>query len=285
MNAENMKSIPVREQTKLWRLPNFGGLELMHAAYVTHTFARHTHEGFAVGVIESGALGFDYRGESLIASPGTINLANPDEAHTGHAAAESGWTYRMFYLDAALLQQAAAEIAGRSKSLPFFQSGVIQDERLARMIHGLHAAMEQNQVSRLELESRFLNMLTALIMRHADAPPVLRSAGREHTAVKRVKEFIEAYYNENISLAQLANTACLSPFHFIRVFRKETGLTPHAYLNQARVRRARALIAAGWAIAPAAYETGFVDQSHLTRQFKRILGITPGQYSNFIQDR
>ncbi len=103
-----MKSFPVREQTKLWRVPKLGNLELMHAAYLTQTFARHTHEGFAVGVIESGALGFDYRGESLIASPGTINLANPDEAHTGHAAAESGWTYRMFYLDAVLLEQAAA---------------------------------------------------------------------------------------------------------------------------------------------------------------------------------
>jgi len=162
---------------------------------------------------------------------------------------------------------------------------VIHDDRLARMIHRLHVAMEENEASLLELESRFLNMLTALIMRHADAPPALCSAGREHTAVKRAKEFIEVYCNENISLAQLANVACLSPFHFIRVFCRETGLTPHAYLNQARVRRAKSLIAAGGAIAAAAYETGFADQSHLTKQFKRILGITPGQYRNFIQDR
>jgi hypothetical protein len=103
-----MKTESFREQTKLWRVPDIAGLELMHATYLTQSFARHSHEGFAVGVIERGVLAFDYRGESLIASPGRINLANPDEAHTGHAAAETGWTYRMFYLDAELLGKAAS---------------------------------------------------------------------------------------------------------------------------------------------------------------------------------
>jgi AraC-like DNA-binding protein len=280
-----MKSGKLREQTKLWRLPNLGNVELLHATYITQNFAPHTHEGFAVGVIENGALAFDYRGQSLIAPPGTINLANPDEPHNGHAAAETGWTYRMFYLDAELLRQAASEIAGCPKNLPFFQAGVIWDDELSLVIHGLHRAMEKKEASLLEQESRLLWMLTQLIMRHGDAPPSLCPVGNEHGAVKRARDYIEAYSHENISIEQLTRVAHLSPFHFIRVFRRETGLTPHAYLTQVRVKRARELLSAGWAIAPTAYETGFVDQSHLTRHFKRILGVTPGQYSNFVQDR
>lgn len=280
-----MRTEKPREQTKLWRMPNAGNLELLHATYVTHSFARHTHEGFAVGVIENGALGFDYRGQSLIASPGTINLANPDEAHNGHAVAETGWTYRMFYLDACLLREAASEIAGRPDNMPFFQAGVIHDRYLAGIIHRLHVTMEKKETSLLEQESRLLWMLTQLVMRHADAPPRLKSVGREHCSVTRAREYIEAYYNEDVSVAQLASVANLSRFHFIRVFSRETGLTPHVYLTQVRIRHARRLLAKGWSVAPVAYETGFVDQSHLTRHFKRILGITPGQYSNFIQDR
>jgi len=272
------------EHTRLWRVPNLPNVELLRARYVTHTFARHTHEGFAVGIIERGALGFYYRGENVVAPAGAINLAIPDEAHTGHAVARTGWTYRMFYLDAGTIQKAASEIADRSLTLPFFRTGVIQDDYLAGIIYQLHLALEGNNASTLERESRFLWMLTQLIIRHADDRPALRTVGKESGSVRLVRDYIEAHYNEDVSLSRLALAANLSPFHLIRVFRNQTGLPPHAYLTQVRIRHAKAFLAQGWSIAPVAMETGFVDQSHLTRHFKRIVGVTPGQYSNIVQD-
>jgi AraC-like DNA-binding protein len=279
-----MKAYTIQEQIKLWRLPELGNLELMHATYVTQSFPRHTHEGFGVGVIERGALGFYYRGENVVAPPGVISLVNPGEVHTGHAAAESGWTYRMFYFDAPLLQEAASEIAGRPKDIPFFQAGVIHDDCLASSIRSLHLTLEKKEASTLERESRLLWMLTQLVIRHADAPLALRTVGQERQPVKRVQEYIKAHLHENLSLNQLASVAHLSPFHFIRVFQKELGLPPHAYLTQARVNRAKTLLAKGRKIADTAFETGFVDQSHLTRHFKRITGVTPGQYRKIVQD-
>jgi AraC-like DNA-binding protein len=267
----------------MWRISALPDLELLRATYHAQTFARHTHEGFAVGVIEQGALGFFYRGENVTAPAGSINLANPDEAHTGHAATEAGWTYRMFYLDAAVLGQAASQLAGRRAQMPFFQSGVIHDDRLAGMIANLHVSLEGEPISTLETESRFLAMVALLIQRHADAAPALRPVGREPQVVLKTREYIEANYSEDISIRELASVGNMSPFHFIRVFGKETGVPPHAYLNQVRLRRARELLTAGRSIAATACETGFVDQSHLSRHFKRIYGVTPGQYSNFIQ--
>lgn len=267
-----------KERVKIWRLPELGNAELMHANYVRQTFPRHSHDGFAVGVIERGALGFRYRGENVVAPAGSINLANPDEAHTGHAAAESGWTYRMFYFDAGVLRKAASEIAGHPNDYPFFQAGVIHDSQLAEVIRSFHIDLENGRNSLVEAESRFLWMLAQLILRHSDAPPSLHSVRREPKAVRLAKAYIEENWNEEISIGRLASVANLSPFHFIRVFGKETGLPPHAYLTQVRVRRAKALIDAGWSIASAACEAGFVDQSHLSRHFKRILGVTPGQF-------
>lgn len=272
------------ERVKLWRLPELGHVDLMHATYVTQTFPRHTHEGFALGVIERGALGFRYRGENVVAAAGAINLANPDEAHTGHAAVESGWTYRMFYFDAALLQKASSQLAGRMQSIPFFKPGVIRDDGLAAFIHAQHLSLEREEATALERETRFLWMLAQLISRHADSPPAAQAIGRERTRIKRVREYIEAHYNENISLERLASVANLSAFHFVRVFRNEVGLPPHTYLTQIRIRKAQAYLAKGWQIAAAAHETGFVDQSHFTRHFKRITGVTPGQYSKIVQD-
>jgi AraC-like DNA-binding protein len=256
----------------------------MHAHYVTQSFPRHTHEGFGVGVIEHGALGFYYCGDNVVAPPGAISLVNPDEVHTGHAATEQGWTYRMFYFSADVLQDAASEIAGRQEKIPFFQAGVIDDDYLAGIIHSLHVSLEEGKNSLLESQSRLLSMLAALILRHADAPPFLQRIGQEHLCVRRAKEYIEAYYNENISIKRLSSVSNLSPFHLIRVFRDQVGLPPHAYLTQIRVRKAKSLLKQGWRIIDAACETGFADQSHLSKHFKRIIGLTPGQYSNFIQD-
>ncbi|UCD50452.1 MAG: AraC family transcriptional regulator [Phycisphaerales bacterium] len=279
-----MKQRASTERVKLWRRPELGGVELLRAHYVTQTFNRHTHDGFAVGVIEDGALGFYYHGENVVAPAGMINLVNPGEVHTGHAATECGWTYRMFYFGADLLQDAASEIAGRQAAIPFFRKGVLSDESLADALRALHTGLERGQLSRLEIESRFLAVLTQLIDRHAESKPNLRPVTREPAAVRRARAYIEACYAENISVRKLASVAHLSPFHFIRVFQAQTGMPPHAYLMQTRVRRARALLAQGWRIVDAAYDTGFVDQSHLTKHFKRTLGFTPGQYRNSVQD-
>ncbi len=81
-----------------------------------------------------------------------------------------------------------------------------------------------------------------------------------------------------MTLQALARFAGLSAFHLCRVFREAVGMAPHAYQTQVRVRRAKALLRAGLPITQAAVEAGFYDQAHLTRHFKRIVGLTPGRY-------
>ncbi|MGE5598408.1 MAG: AraC family ligand binding domain-containing protein, partial [Bacteroidota bacterium] len=95
-----------QERAKFWRDTTLGGLELLRASYITHAFAPHTHEGFAIGVIEAGAEGFSYRRSYHVAPAGTMVVINPGERHTGEAAARTGWTYRMLYPEARLLQRA-----------------------------------------------------------------------------------------------------------------------------------------------------------------------------------
>lgn len=279
-----MQTKPPAEKTKLWRIPYLNNIELLHATYVTQNFARHAHDGFPLGVIERGALGFYYRGSQVIAPAGSVAVINPGEPHTGHAVADSGWTYRMFYLDTHMLQQAAAQIADRSRDTPFFQADVIRDDYLAGLLHRLHCLLEQPETPQLEQESRLLLALAQMILRHADDRPGLRDVGQESQAVKRVRDYLEARYPDNISLTDLARIAYLSPFHLTRVFKDEVGIPPHTYLTQVRVKRAKAFLAQGRPIAQAAFETGFVDQSHLTRHFKRIVGVTPGQYRKIVQD-
>lgn len=97
-------------------------------------------------------------------------------------------------------------------------------------------------------------------------------------AVCAAVDFIDSAYAREISLADMAQAAHVSPFHLSRLFKRHMGMTPHQYLTRTRVESARDLLSAGSkSLAEVANAVGFADQSHLNRQFKRVLGMTPGQ--------
>jgi len=266
-----------RERARFWRLPDLHGLEVLHATYLTHTFARHTHDGFVVGIIERGVEAFYYRGATRLAPAGSIVVVEPGEMHTGQAGSRLGWTYRVLYPEAVLLQRAAVALGGSPDRVPSFPA-VIEDPALYALFQQLHATLD-GSASALERESGLTLALARLVARHGDSRLALPSTGRERGAVELVRHYLETHYGENPSLDELARLAGLSPFHLLRVFRRALQLPPHAYLTGVRIARAKALLAAGWPVARVATETGFVDQSHLTRQFKRLVGVTPGQYA------
>lgn len=265
-----------RERAKFWRDPELEGVEILHANYFTHSFTRHTHDAYAISVIDCGVGAFWYRGSVHPSPAGYLGLLNPGEPHTGHVVGDAGWTYRALYVEPKLLSQVASDIADRPLSGCWFPEPIVQDEQVAQSMRVLHRTLVEPS-STVERESRLLAVFIQLLMRHAENPPAVRRVAQEHHAVKRVREYIEAHYAEDVSLQQLALIAQLNPFHLVAVFRNALGLPPHAYLNQVRVSRARALIRSGEPIAQVAYATGFVDQSHLTRRFKQVLGVTPGQ--------
>jgi transcriptional regulator of acetoin/glycerol metabolism len=99
------------------------------------------------------------------------------------------------------------------------------------------------------------------------------------SAVRRVKEHVEAHLSESIDLAEMAGVAGLSVSHFAREFRQATGVTPHYYLTRRRVERAQELLAnSDLNLSDIASAVGFFDQSHMARHFRQILGRTPREF-------
>jgi transcriptional regulator GlxA family with amidase domain len=93
------------------------------------------------------------------------------------------------------------------------------------------------------------------------------------------KEWLDANFEQNVSIRSLADLAGLSPYYLVRAFHRQVGVPPHRYQTIVRVHRARKLLTSGAALSEVAYRTGFCDQSHLTRCFKRTLSVTPGSYT------
>ena len=113
------------------------------------------------------------------------------------------------------------------------------------------------------------------------APDVADAARTQPRAVAEALRFMHENYAHDLSLNDLAAAVHLSPFHVARLFKHTLGVSPHQYLIQVRVNSARSLLSAGSgerSLAEVASAVGFADQSHLTRHFKRIMGVTPKQF-------
>lgn len=258
--------------------PVLGGVDLLSATFRTHSYARHVHEGYAIGVIAAGAERFYYRGSERLAVAGSIVALDPDQVHDGSAAAESGWSYRMSYVRPESMVAAAREVdALHGSGLPSFPEPVVADPELASRFLEVHRIISASQCG-LESESEALMLLAALLTRHARPRPAEPRAPHDHGAVARIRDALEDLTGPPPSLRRLADLSGLSPLYVIRAFRRATGFTPHAYQLHLRVQEAARRLKAGHAIADAAVACGFADQSHLTRCFKRVMGVPPGRY-------
>ena len=265
---------------RLWRAADLGGVELFSATLSEFAFRPHSHEEFFVALTEAGRAAAIYRGDTHVIGPGDLIVLNPEEAHAGGPPARDSWTYRALYPRPDLMREIMAEFPAFRPAIPRFGAEVVRDIQVTARLRRFHELSEPTgPTSALERETCLAEALILLAGRHAAHPQAPRSPGREPTAVRLSREYLEEHATENVTLRALAESAGLSAFHLCRVFREAVGMTPHAYQTQVRVRRAKSLLAAGLPISQAATEAGFYDQAHLTRYFKRIMGLTPGRYA------
>ncbi|HEX6673503.1 MAG TPA: AraC family transcriptional regulator [Actinomycetes bacterium] len=266
------------DDARMWRADDLGGLELLRATFSGFAFRPHAHEEFFVALTEGGLVTPTYRGGTHVAGPGDVIVLNPEEAHAGGPPAGGSWSYRALYPRPDLMRQVVAELAGGGPGLPEFGGEVVRDREVAARLRRFHRLAERPSASALERQAHLAEALVLLVGRHAAPRRAPRPPGRERGAVRRSREYLEEHAAENVTLDALARHAGLSAFHLCRVFHAAVGMAPHAYQTHVRVRRAKSLLRAGLPVAIAGAEAGFYDQAHLTRQFKQIVGLTPGRY-------
>ena len=261
---------------RIWHVPCLDNLELFRAKSIGYTYARHMHEAYAIGVIEAGVGGNFYKGAVHLAPPGSVVLLNPGDVHTGFSAGSVPLSYRMLYVGPDSMRRMVADVA--AKGALRFTEPVIHDSPLARRIRDFHLTTETSEMT-LELEVLFAETVSAIISAYGNIYTPDGRGGAEHRAVRQIKTYLRENYFQNITLEQLATLTGLNRSYLTRVFRDEVGLPPYAYLTQVRVEKAKLLLVEGQPLSEVALAVGFADQSHLTRFFKRIVGVTPGRYA------
>ena len=262
------------EAARLTRHAGLGGLEMLTARFRDHAYAVHTHPTWVFGVVVAGVEKLRIGGRQYQAPAGSIIIVNPEEPHDGEKGAPAGWAYRTCYPDAALMAEIADEL--EQPGLPMFSGGVIQAPAMAQAFVTAHRLAGQG----LEQEAAMLVVLRALAERFGDGKRCVHASEGAETArrFRLYGELIAEDLSAGFDLAHLAKAAGVTRFQVIRDFHREAGMTPGQYLRDRRIRAASALIGTDMPLAEIAAATGFADQSHLTRVFKAIKGLSPGAW-------
>lgn len=250
------------------------GVEAVEAE--THrSFARHTHEQFGIGLIFAGAQK-SLSGRGMVeAEAGDIITVNPNEVHDGMPIGD-GRSWRILYFDPAIVTGLSAESSAGGAGRSEIPHPVIRNAAIAARFQRLFRAVTDDKAMDGLLREELLLQLVADVMRE-------RAEQEDRTAVpasiRAARDLIDDDPLASVSLADLSRESGLSRFQVLRGFARVTGLTPHAYLLQARIHIARRLIAQGMPLAEAAFASGFADQSHMTRVFVRKYGLSPRVYA------
>ncbi len=255
------------------------GVERLEARFHGHAYDPHRHETYAIGLTLDGAQGFRYRGEARVSRAGQIMVLHPVEPHDGHAAVPDGFSYRMVYVDPALIRSALDHEDAGARGLPFVTEAVARDGAMAALLDEAFADFP-GKFDPLAGDALLAGLADALARRGSQGSR--RPAGKPHRALLRVRDFLDADFASAIDSADLERVAGLDRFTLSRAFRRRFGTAPHRYLVARRVTEARSLIAAGTALVDVAGACGFVDQSHLNRHFKAHFGMTPGRYARLV---
>ena len=258
---------------KFWCAAQLGGrVEMSRGIGVTHPYPWHLHEEMQIEAIEEGPGCLAFRGREHPIGKGSLLLVPAGEVHTNRHTTPAGCTYRVMNLPTDLI----ARTFGGARTFSM-REPVLTDPRLFRLFVATHARLEEAP-SRLAGDVLLVRMLAEIFQRTSGPFRHENARRAERLGVRRVREYLIHHYAENVALEDLARIGNLSPYHLHRVFTQEVGISPHAFQVTVRVAKAKALVYQGRPLRAVAAETGFSDQSHFTREFKRFTGLTPGAF-------
>ena len=261
--------------------PYLPDIRVLAAAMSDFSYERHSHEEYSIGVTLAGNQDFFHNGNYYSSEPGTVIVFNPEDVHDGHPGSDETLRYRMIYLHPDQLQPLLETVGARQHGPFHFNRTLVQDDLLRQVVLQQVVRLEAADTSRLELESGLYQIAERLCQLNGEYESCNR-VNRPDALLTRVKDYIEAHLQDDLSLDDLSRQVHLSKYHFLRLFRKQCGMTPYQYVLNRRISRARKALEAGQALDDVVYQFGFSDLSHFNRRFKPIYGATPKQYQRYL---
>lgn len=245
-----------------------GDVEWVRAFFRDISFSPHSHDTYAIGYTTSGVQSFRYRGEAIHSQVGEAFILHPDEVHDGHPGTDQGYGYRIAYIAPNLISNALG-----GDPLPFVRNAVTSDPRMRGVVARLFDA--QNDPKDGLLIADAVGDISNALQRLSDGKK--RTAGTiDFVTMTQIREHLLDCLPGSISVSDLERDHGMDRFSISRQFRAAYGINPHRFVTLRRLDLVKRAILRGEPLADAAAIGGFSDQSHMTRQFRKAFGLSPG---------
>jgi AraC-like DNA-binding protein len=250
------------------------GVEFFEAWFQGHPYQKHRHDTYTICLTTSGVLGFDYRGNSEISTPGQVVVLHPDEVHDGYAGTEEGFGYRQLYVEPAVIFEAIQSLCPHPCSLPFVRTPVSMNRKLsAAIISAFECTREP-----LAIDSLIVQVAEGLLEADPNCKQVPLPRHLDVAALNRARQYLDTQKTRVVHSVELEALTGLTRYELARQFRLMCGTSPYRYLLMRRLDFARHQLTQGRSLVEVALEAGFADQAHFSRMFKATFGITPALY-------
>ena len=244
-------------------------------------YERHSHDTFSIGTVKGGHSTYWNRGKTHETQAGSVVILNPEDVHGCNPVKGADWVYDMLFVDPDWLLDLQIELdADAAGKFAMFSDTISHNPRLYNGLADLADTLINPDIDVLGKETAMVSFFGDLHVQldlRGDLDGGIGSVNDRKMI--RVADYIRTHYDENISLDALAGLVGYSRSYLVRAFKKTFGMTPYAYLINCRVQRARHALRRGEKIVDVALETGFADQAHFQRIFKRLMATTPRQYA------
>lgn len=257
--------------TRVKILREFEEMEYVHYDLGSHRFPVHVHDTLVIQLVLSGS---DWCSNTdLLAEEGEVYVHFPFAAHTGGTLGSRRLVYRAIYPD----QKLFCRLTGIENSdIPFGEAMVSKDRSLCRAMKDLFRRCESGLEGSIN-EDALSHAFALILEQHEASSSATFRTSANYEKVLSARNYLMANFQREVTSDELSNVCDVSPFHLIRSFRRQFGITPRQFLISHRISMAKKQIRSGASVAAAAYSTGFADQSHLTRYFKKITNYSPRQ--------
>ena len=261
------------QKNRVFKSEKLPFVELRYIAEVTSCDKKHKHKELTITALKSGDIEILFNDKTDILSSGKLSFVNPHEVHSASLTQTQSLGCYVLYLE----EKWCEEI-----TLSRIRFSLVDNKSLYELFLQTCEHLFLEEPSALEKEEKLLEFMSDVFLNYTETIPQETIHTKNRNLAYKIKEYLEVNVEDEILLADIAFSLKLSVVHIIRIFKKEFGLPIHSYILNQKVHLAKNLLSQNIPVSEVAQISGFFDQSHLNRSFKRVFQLTPKEYQNKI---
>jgi len=236
------------------------------------------HDKLTLVALENGSLNLNLKDKQFILQKNQLAIINPFEIHSAIKIDKNSSNLYSLYFNISWIVKLQQDIFNTEDYIPF-KKPIIYDKKIYIKFINLCQSIFLDGFC-IEKEEKIINFLSIIMMENSIKPI---SFSKPDNLAFDIKNYIDSNIDMNLTLEILSKEFLITPFHIIRIFKQEFGLTPYQYILNAKINLSKKLLSQNNSIADVALECGFNDQSHLYKYFKQVFSITPKEYQKSLQ--